>query len=56
MSRLGSFGRAERVGRLCAANSGHYTICKYLLEKDARTNIVDTKVATADCGRLQAGD
>eukprot|EP00656_Telonema_subtile_P049637 TRINITY_DN620_c0_g1_i1.p1 TRINITY_DN620_c0_g1~~TRINITY_DN620_c0_g1_i1.p1 ORF type:complete len:384 (-),score=126.71 TRINITY_DN620_c0_g1_i1:302-1453(-) len=26
----------------CAANSGHYTICKFLLEKDAKTNIADS--------------
>merc|ERR1712086_301837 len=32
---------------LCAANVGQYTVCKFLLEKDACTNIVDTKGWTA---------
>lgn len=32
---------------LAAAHNGHYTICKFLLEKDADTSVVDTKGWTA---------
>lgn len=44
---IDALDRDGQSALLCAANSGHYTICKYLLEKDARTNIVDTKGWTA---------
>jgi len=44
---IDALDRDGQSALLCAANSGHYTICKFLIEKDARTNIVDTKGWTA---------